>query len=301
MRSNHRRLADRPGGRGRPHRVRDHRFPDPPCRPDDGPPRNACRARPAVRAVLRAGEDRLGLLVGHLPATRGWERADQDLLELFASEIGVAVRNAQLFERVGRRTPAPRARRGEGRLPARRQPQPPDAADEHPRLCRAAGGRAPDRRLGIIAEQADRLCRMVRQLLTVTRLEAGTLQPRSRGPRARATIRRAWEALGVEDVDFRSTTRPAAGWPWPTPTSSTRCCGRCSTTRSSTAGTARRGAGRRRRADGSVAADDRRPRPGHPGGRLASGCSTGSAGSASSRPRTAAVSASTCRASSSGR
>ena len=54
-----------------------------------------------VRAELRAGEDRLGVLVGHLPATRGWERADQDLLELFASEIGVAVRNAQLFERVG--------------------------------------------------------------------------------------------------------------------------------------------------------------------------------------------------------
>ena len=42
----------------------------------------------------------MGVLVGHLPATRTWERADQDLLELFASEIAVAIRNAQLFARV---------------------------------------------------------------------------------------------------------------------------------------------------------------------------------------------------------
>ena len=40
------------------------------------------------------------MLVGHLPATRPWERADQDLLELFASEIAVAIRNAQLFAQV---------------------------------------------------------------------------------------------------------------------------------------------------------------------------------------------------------
>ena len=33
---------------------------------------------------------------------------------------------------------APRARRGQGRLPARRQPQPADAADEHPGVRRAA-------------------------------------------------------------------------------------------------------------------------------------------------------------------
>ena len=49
-------------------------------------------------------------------------------------------------------------------------------------------------------------------------------------------MRKAWEALGVDDVRLRaSTTTPPAGWPSPTPTSSTRCCGRSSTTRSSTA------------------------------------------------------------------
>ncbi len=111
-----------------------------------------------MRAALRAGDERLGVLVGHLPATRPWERADQDLLELFASEIGVAVRNAQLFERVeaqnarlleldaakddflrgvshNLQTPLTSIRAYAERLAAER----------------------PDRRLGIIAEQADRL------------------------------------------------------------------------------------------------------------------------------------------------
>src|SRR6185503_11170974 len=60
---------------------------------------------------------------------------------------------------------------------------------------------APDRRLAIITEQVDRLSRMVRQLLTVTRLESGALRPSSDvlalGPR----VRRAWEGL-ASDVPF---------------------------------------------------------------------------------------------------
>ena len=57
-----------------------------------------------MRAVLAAAGERVGVLVGHLPATRRWERADQDLLELFASEVAVAIRNAQLFAQVETRT-----------------------------------------------------------------------------------------------------------------------------------------------------------------------------------------------------
>ena len=70
--------------------------------PRDGPRRGArCPAsRAPVRADLRAGGEPLGVVVGHLPATRRWERADQDLLELFAIEIAVAIRNAQLFAKV---------------------------------------------------------------------------------------------------------------------------------------------------------------------------------------------------------
>ena len=53
-----------------------------------------------IRAELRAGAERLGLLHGHLPPTYAWEPADQALLDLFAREVGVAVRNAELFARV---------------------------------------------------------------------------------------------------------------------------------------------------------------------------------------------------------
>ena len=42
----------------------------------------------------------MGLIIGRLPATRTWTRADQSLLDLFASEIGVAIRNAELFAQV---------------------------------------------------------------------------------------------------------------------------------------------------------------------------------------------------------
>ncbi len=165
-----------------------------------------------VRAVVRAGEDRLGLLVGHLPATRGWERADQDLLELFASEIGVAVRNAQLFERVG----AQNARLIE--LDAAKDDFLRGVSHNLQTPLTSIRGYAerlaaerPDRRLGIIAEQADRLSRMVRQLLTVSRLEAGTLRPEAEVVALAPKIRRAWEALGVEEVEF-SLADEAGGW-----------------------------------------------------------------------------------------
>ena len=165
-----------------------------------------------VRAVVRAGEDRLGLLVGHLPATRGWERADQDLLELFASEIGVAVRNAQLFERVG----AQNARLIE--LDAAKDDFLRGVSHNLQTPLTSIRGYAerlaaerPDRRLGIIAEQADRLSRMVRQLLTVSRLEAGTLRPEAEVVALAPKIRRAWEALGVEEVGF-SLADEAGGW-----------------------------------------------------------------------------------------
>src|SRR4029079_18898865 len=73
------------------------------------------------------------------------------------------------------------------------------------------GRSRPDRRLGIIVEQTDRLSRMVRQLLTVTRLESGALRAKSgEGPLPPA-IRRAWEALGIEDVRFEVDDR-SAGW-----------------------------------------------------------------------------------------
>ena len=165
-----------------------------------------------IRAVLALPDERVGVLVGHLPATRSWDRADQDLLELYASEVAVAIRNAQLFGQVQDQT---------ARLVAL------DAAKDdflrgisHNLQTPLTSIRAyseqlqderPDRRLAIITEQSERLSRMVRQLLTVSRLEAGTLKPRvevvALGPR----VRRAWEALGVADVPFDLDDQ-AAGW-----------------------------------------------------------------------------------------
>jgi signal transduction histidine kinase len=52
---------------------------------------------------------------------------------------------------------------------------------------------------------------MVRQLLTVTRLESGILRPRSEVLSLGTRVRKAWEALGVDDVDFDFQDR-AEGW-----------------------------------------------------------------------------------------
>jgi signal transduction histidine kinase/HAMP domain-containing protein len=165
-----------------------------------------------IRAELRAGEERLGLIVGHLPATRAWEPADQSLLELFGAEIGVAVRNAQLFQRVAdqnSRLVELDAAKDDFLRGVSHNLQTPltsirafaeQLEEEHP-----------DRRLSIITEQSERLSRMVRQLLTVTRLESGALRPQAEvlglGPRAR----RAWEALAANDVAFSIDDR-SGGW-----------------------------------------------------------------------------------------
>jgi signal transduction histidine kinase len=69
----------------------------------------------------------------------------------------------------------------------------------------------PDRRLGIISEQSERLSRMVRQLLTVTRLESGALRPRTDVLSLATRVRKAWEALGAGDVAF-DLTDDARGW-----------------------------------------------------------------------------------------
>ena len=93
-------------------------------------------------------------------------------------------------------------------------------------------GDRPDRRLEIIAEQSERLSRMVRQLLTVTRLESGRAPPAERGAVA---WRRRSGGPGRRSPPptsrSPSTTGRRAGSPSPTATSSTRSSGRCSTTR----------------------------------------------------------------------
>jgi signal transduction histidine kinase/HAMP domain-containing protein len=168
-----------------------------------------------VRAILHAGDEELGVLVGHLSATRAWERADQDLLELFASEIAVAIRNAQLFARVQAQNSQlielDAAKDDFLRGVSHNLQTPLTSIRAYARQIQVDLGDQPDRRLGIIAEQTDRLSRMVRQLLTVTRLESGALHPRSEVVSLGSRVRRAWEALAVGDVALEIHDQ-ANGW-----------------------------------------------------------------------------------------
>jgi signal transduction histidine kinase/HAMP domain-containing protein len=166
----------------------------------------------SLRAVMRVGTDEVGVLLGWLPATRAWARADQDLFELFASEVGVALRNAQLFARVESQNAQLvelHAAKDDFLRGVSHNLQSPLTsirayADQ---LARET----PDRRLEIIAEQSVRLSRMVRQLLTVTRLESGAIKPQSEVVNVAARTRRAWEALGAAEVDFGLEDR-SDGW-----------------------------------------------------------------------------------------
>jgi signal transduction histidine kinase len=69
----------------------------------------------------------------------------------------------------------------------------------------------PDPRLGIIVEQADRLSRLVAQLLTVSKLEAGTLQAEIDVFPLGPLVQRVWESLGRTDHAFRLQD-DATGW-----------------------------------------------------------------------------------------
>ena len=168
-------------------------------------------ARP-LRAILRVGDDVMGVLVGRVPATRTWERADQDLLELFASEISVAIRNAQLFGQVEAQNAQllelDAAKDDFLRGVSHNLQTPLTSIRAHAEQLKLD---SPDQRLSIIAEQSERLSRMVRQLLTVTRLESGALHPRSEVVALATRVRRAWEALGATDVPFAVDDR-APGW-----------------------------------------------------------------------------------------
>ena len=165
-----------------------------------------------VRAVLRLGFEEFGALVGTLAPSRTWQPPDQALLELFVTDIAFAIRNAELIERVERQN---------GRL------RDLDAAKDE--FLRGVGhnlqtpltsirGSAqqlneerPDPRLELIDEQAGRPSRMVRQLVTVSRLDSGTVKARADVLALAPRAARAWEALGAKGVAFEIVD-DAPGW-----------------------------------------------------------------------------------------
>jgi signal transduction histidine kinase len=155
-------------------------------------------------------------MTGHLPATRNWERADQHLLELFSSEVGVALRNAEMFGRIESQNAQLReldAAKDEFLRGVSHNLQTPlTSIRAYVEQLRAATTDAEtDRRLAIVAEQSGRLTRLVRQLLTVTRLEAGVLRAEPEVIAMAPRVRRAWEALNATDAIFQLTDE-ARGW-----------------------------------------------------------------------------------------
>ena len=168
-------------------------------------------ARP-VRAVLALPDERVGVLVGHLPATRGWDSADQDLLELYASEVAVAIRNLELFDQVERQrqqlVELDRAKDEFLRGISHNLQTPLTSIRAY---AEQMGSEQPDQRLAIIVEQSDRLYRIVRQLVATSRLESGSVRPAKEVLAMAPRVRRAWDALGANTVSFQLDDE-AAGW-----------------------------------------------------------------------------------------
>ena len=165
-----------------------------------------------VRADLAVSGTHLGVVTGHLPATRRWERADQDLLELFAIEVAAAIRNAQLYARVeaqNRRLVSLDEAKDDFLRGVSHNLQTPLASIRG--YAQQLASERPDRRLDIVVEQADRLSRMVRQLLTVSRIESGVLRSRLEVFNPVPRVRRTWEALGASEVEFSLEDR-SEGW-----------------------------------------------------------------------------------------
>ena len=128
--------------------------------------RDALARHPEVRTAV------LGASRRDAPAVR----KNSDLFELFAIEVAAAVRNAQLYQRVedqNRRLVELDEAKDDFLRGVSHNLQTPLASIRG--YAQQLAADTPDRRLGIITEQADRLSRMVRQLLTVSRIESGAL------------------------------------------------------------------------------------------------------------------------------
>ena len=221
-----------------------------------------------VRAVLALPDERVGVLVGHLPATRRWDAADQDLLELYASEVAVAIRNVELFDQVEQqrqRLVELDAAKDEFLRGISHNLQTPLTSIRA--YAEQMGSERPDPRL-VDHRRADRPA--VPHRPPARRDVAPRVRHAPAGRRRCSRSRPGSAAPGTRSAPWASrsssTTTPRAGSRSPTRISWTRSCGRCSTTPSRYGGGApirarvAPAAGRRRSARGH----DRRRRPGRP-------------------------------------
>ncbi len=152
-------------------------------------------------------------LVGRLPAGYDWSEADQSLLDVYARLLRAAIDDAAVHartldrvDRLGRLTRL----QGDFLRGVSHNLQAPltsiaVVADE---LATADSTDAHAREgATIIRAQADRLARLVGQLLTLSRLEAGTLRVEAEPVAPAPIVRRVWTSLGSDrpfEVDDRT-------------------------------------------------------------------------------------------------
>jgi len=158
-----------------------------------------------VVTPLRLADDDVGWMRVVIPPMRDWGPADADLLALFARQLAAAVRNAELYAE----TRSLSELKSEFLRGVSHNLQTPLTSIRA--FAERLGSRDGDPAARIIVEQADRLSRLVAQLLTVSRLEAGTLRPREEVLALGPLIRRAWESLGRDAVSFELLD-DSAGW-----------------------------------------------------------------------------------------
>ena len=145
-----------------------------------------------------------------------WTVADRALFELFAREAGVALRSAGLHEETSRRA----ERLGRANELQRefvrglghnlQAPLARILMSSEDLVTATAQGEDGRRHAEAINADADRLTRVVRELLTATRLDAGMYVPQAEPFALAPAIRRAWNALATDrhlDLVDRS-----AGW-----------------------------------------------------------------------------------------
>jgi signal transduction histidine kinase/HAMP domain-containing protein len=168
-------------------------------------------ASPTVRAPL-SSDTPAPVLEGKASSPGAWSAADRELFEMYAREMGVRLRDAGMFaqtaqraERLGRINELQRdfLRGVSHNLQApltRILMLADDLADVRQRDALAA-------RADAIRGDADRLARLVDQLLTLSRLDAGAYEPLSEVFALAPVARRAWEAQrSTRDLDLVDRT-----------------------------------------------------------------------------------------------
>ena len=158
-----------------------------------------------VSTPLAIGDDRVGRLIATQVPTREWGDADADLLRIFGVQLAAAIRTAELFGEVESLAEL----KAEFLRGVSHNLQTPLTSIRG--FATQLAEQDPDPRLGIIVEQTDRLSRLVAQLLTVSKLEAGTLQPEIDVFPLGPLVQRVWESLGRTGHPF-TLQDDATGW-----------------------------------------------------------------------------------------